>query len=604
MQKFSEFVNDYKKYREKKGMSSEITPEEVKQIRELYESLNSKKSSKIKESEEVDLNSNGEAKPEVEQAEPTIEEPKDAKLTESEGKEEPKEEKEELACGKADCGGENCGEDCCDKEKVEESVNMDFEAALEKYREWKMANKGTRGVTLKEKEALKAKLNGKQPMKESLDKCEACGEGCEKSFTVGDFIKSDAMKEFSEDDVKDLTVKDVVDAINESGYVSDVTESTKLCPDCILKGIDSVIDKKVDEKIEKGDFEDMEDVQFEESIEGFKAVVAQYREWKKANYNTAKLTEAEKETLKAKFLEKVSKLNESKEAEKPAENARLTEALAQYKEWKKANHGTDEITKFEEATVARNLILDDITAKLEEAKKFVESGKKHLTEGDVMDAGADAQAAAGAVNDATAMGADPALAGDPNAQAGDPNAQAGVALPQNIVDEISNIKTSIDALATECGIESPVDLGADASAGVPAVTGAADPNADATAVADPNAAPVDPNAGAAPLPESIKSVKARIAARNAQLKETVKFSNTKMADNKDTVKLPSEAELVKGTKSGIAKAADWPVKDVKPSDPKKLKNIEECTQEEIAKMTLDESGEFSWKKYTNMLKNM
>ena len=280
----------------------------------------------------------------------------------------------------------------------------------------------------------------------------------------------------------------------------------------------------------------------------------------------------------------------------------MTEALAQYKEWKKANHGTDEITQFEEATVARNLILDDITAKLEEAKKLVESGKKHLTEGDVMDAGADAQAAAGAVNDATAMGADPAMAGDPNA-AVDPN--AGAALPQNIVDEISNIKTSIDALATECGIESPVDLGADAGAGVPAVTGAADPNVDATAGAvDPNAAPADPNAGAAPLPESIKSVKARIAARNAALKETCKFSNTKMADNKDTVKLPSEAELVKGTKSGIAKAAEWPVKDVKPSDPKKLKNIEECTQEEIAKMTLDESGEFSWKKYTNMLKNM
>lgn len=600
MQKFSEFVNDYKKYREENGMTSEITPEQVKQIRELYESLNSKKSSKLKESEEVDLNSNGEAKPEVEPAEPTIEEPKDAKLTESEEKEEPKaEEKEACACGKPDCDGK----DCDDKEKVEESKTMDFDTALEEYREWKMVNKGTRGVTLKEKEALKAKLEGKQPLKESFEKCEACGEESPKTFTVAEFLDSDAMKEFDEADVKDLTVEDVVKAVNETGYVDDVTESTKLCPDCILKAIDKLIDKKLDnEEPKEGDFEGMEDVQFEESIEGFKKVVTQYREWKKANYNTAKLTEDEKETLKAKFLEKVSELNENKEAEKPAENARLTEALAQYKEWKKANHGTDEITQFEEATVARNLILDDITAKLEEAKKLVESGKKHLTEGDVMDAGADAQAAAGAVNDATTMGADPAMAGDPNA-AVDPN--AGAALPQNIVDEISNIKTSIDALATECGIESPVDLGADAGAGVPAVTGAADPNVDATAGAvDPNAAPADPNAGAAPLPESIKSVKARIAARNAALKETCKFSNTKMADNKDTVKLPSEAELVKGTKSGIAKAAEWPVKDVKPSDPKKLKNIEECTQEEIAKMTLDESGEFSWKKYTNMLKNM
>ena len=600
MQKFSEFVNDYKKYREENGMTSEITPDQVKQIRELYESLNSKKSSKLKESEEVDLNSNGEAKPEVEPAKPTIEEPKDAKLTESEEKEEPKaEEKEACACGKPDCDGK----DCDDKEKVEESKTMDFDTALEEYREWKMANKGTRGVTLKEKEALKAKLEGKQPLKESFEKCEACGDESPKTFTVAEFLDSDAMKEFDEADVKDLTVEDVVKAVNETGYVDDVTESTKLCPDCILKAIDKLIDKKLDNKEPKGDFEGMEDVQFEESVEGFKKVVAQYREWKKANYNTAKLTEAEKETLKTKFLEKVSKLNESKEeAEKPAENARLTEALAQYKEWKKANHGTDEITKFEEATVARNLVLDDITAKLEEAKKLVESGKKHLTEGDVMDAGADAQAAAGAVNDATAMGADPAMAGDPNA-AVDPN--AGAALPQNIVDEISNIKTSIDALATECGIESPVDLGADAGAGVPAVTGAADPNVDATAGAvDPNAAPADPNAGAAPLPESIKSVKARIAARNAALKETCKFSNTKMADNKDTVKLPSEAELVKGTKSGIAKAAEWPVKDVKPSDPKKLKNIEECTQEDLAKMTLSEDGEFSWSLYTKMLKQM
>lgn len=600
MQKFSEFVNDYKKYREENGMTSEITPEQVKQIRELYESLNSKKSSKLKESEEVDLNSNGEAKPEVEPAEPTIEEPKDAKLTESEEKEEPKaEEKEACACGKPDCDGK----DCDDKEKVEESKTMDFDTALEEYREWKMVNKGTRGVTLKEKEALKVKLEGKQPLKESFEKCEACGEESPKTFTVAEFLDSDAMKEFDEADVKDLTVEDVVKAVNETGYVDDVTESTKLCPDCILKAIDKLIDKKLDnEEPKEGDFEGMEDVQFEESVEGFKKVVAQYREWKKANYNTAKLTEDEKETLKAKFLEKVSELNENKEAEKPAENARLTEALAQYKEWKKANHGTDEITKFEEATVARNLVLDDITAKLEEAKKLVESGKKHLTEGDVMDAGADAQAAAGAVNDATAMGADPAMAGDPNA-AVDPN--AGAALPQNIVDEISNIKTSIDALATECGIESPVDLGADAGAGVPAVTGAADPNVDATAGAvDPNAAPADPNAGAAPLPESIKSVKARIAARNAALKETCKFSNTKMADNKDTVKLPSEAELVKGTKSGIAKAAEWPVKDVKPSDPKKLKNIEECTQEDLAKMTLDESGEFDWKLYTKLLKNL
>jgi hypothetical protein len=347
--------------------------------------------------------------------------------------------------------------------------------------------------------------------------------------------------------------------------------------------------------------ETMEDVKFEESIEGFKAVVEQYRNWKKNHYKTSKLTESEKETLKAKFLEKVSKLNESKEEPKE-ENKRFTEALDQYKAWKLSKYNTDEVTKFEEAQIAKGLVIDDIKAKLDEAKKLVESGKKHLTEGDVMDAGADAQAAAGAVNDATAMGADPAMAGDPNAQ-------AGAALPQNIVDEISQIKTSIDSLATECGIESPVDLGADAGAGVPAVTGAADPNVDATAAAPapaPAGAPAEP--GAAPLPESIKSVKARIAARNAQLKETIKFSNTKMVDGAkdDMVKIPSDAELTNGTKSISAnvKKATWPITDVKPGDAKKVKNIEECTQEELAKMTLNEDNQFCWANYTKLLKSL
>ena len=517
MQKFSEFVNDYKKYRESNGMDSNVSPEQVKRIRELYESLNSKKT-KVKESEEVDLNSNGEAKPEVEQAQPEVEEPKDAKLTESSEKEEDDKEEKACECGKPDCDGKECKEG----DKVEESTEVSFDDALAQYREWKFTNKGTRGVTMQEKESLKAKLEAqKKPLNESTE----------------------AKTEIKE---------------------------TK-------------------------EGETMEDVKFEESIEGFKAVVEQYRNWKKNHYKTSKLTESEKETLKAKFLEKVSKLNESKEEPKE-ENKRFTEALDQYKAWKLSKYNTDEVTKFEEAQIAKGLVIDDIKAKLDEAKKLVESGKKHLTEGDVMDAGADAQAAAGAVNDATAMGADPAMAGDPNAQ-------AGAALPQNIVDEISQIKTSIDALATECGIESPVDLGADAGAGVPAVTGAADPNADATAVADPNAA-----AAPAPLPESIKSVKARIAARNAQLKETIKYSNTKMVDGAkdDMVKIPTEAELTNGTKSISAnvKKATWPIEKADIKDATKVKNIEECTQEELAKMTLNEDNQFDWKKYTSMLKNL
>ena len=484
MQKFSEFVNDYRKYLKANGMDSNVSPDQVKRIRELYESLNTKKS-KIKESEDSDPN------------------------------------KAEDGDGTCECGDPNCdGEECKGDEKIEESKS--FQEMLAKYREWKFKTKGTRGVTMREKDELKAKLMNKK--------------------------------------------------------------------------------KPLDEKTKT----DMGKLKIDESIEGFKAVVAKYREWKMAKYNTSKLTEDEKETLKSKFLEKISHLNEDKTKTTDTKSARFTEALEQYKKWKLDKYKTSEVTKFEEAQISKGLVLDDIKAKLDEAKKLVESGKKHLTEGDVMDAGADAQAAAGAVNDATAMGADPALAGDPN-MAADPN--AGAALPQNIVDEISQIKTSIDSLATECGIESPVDLGADAGAGVPAVTGAADPNVDATAAAPapaPAGAPAEP--GAAPLPESIKSVKARIAARNAQLKETIKFSNTKMVDGAkdDMVKIPSDAELTNGTKSISAnvKKATWPITDVKPGDAKKVKNIEECTQEELAKMTLNEDNQFCWANYTKLLKSL
>ena len=580
MQKFSEFVNDYKKYRVQKGLSAEVSADDVKKIRELYESLNSKKT-KIKESEEC-------------------------------------KEKGECTCGNPECKGENC--DCENKKET-------FEEALEKYRAWKFKKSGTRGVTEKEKAKIRESLSLKESEgsddKPEFERCEACGDACPKTYTVSEYLENVA----DEEDKKLVDKDSIIDELNENGYVSDVNDEMHLCPFCIQGGIDRVVSKKpvddesmIDENYRDSDDDDdviddydneehtdrdeeddymdyvenVKDNQLEESIEGFKKIVGQYREWKKAKYNTAKLTEKEKSKLKEKFLERLDKLNEAKK-EEPKENARLNESIAQYKEWKKANHGTDELTKTEESNIAKSLVLDDIKEKLNEAKKFVESGKKHLTEGDLMEAGADAQAAAGAVNDANAMGADPALASDPN---------AGAALPQNIVDEIAQIKTSIDALATECGIESPVDLGADAGAGVPAVTGVADPNVDATAVAEPNAGVADPNA-VSPLPESIKSIKDRIEKRKEALKEKTKFSNTKMDGEKDTVKIPSESELVNGTKSGIAKAADWPVKDVKPSDTKKLKNIEECTQEELAKMTLDESsGEFSWANYTKMLKSL
>lgn len=524
-QSFSSFVNSYKQWKMTEKKSSVVTPAEVRKIRELYESMNSKKpenTNRIKESAS--------------------------------------------------------------------NKDSEFEDTLSKYREWKFKKAGTRGVTFHEKilirEGLAKRLSMKKlkedefddAFKDETDKCECCGNDKHEVSTVDFYVDE------HKDDLGDISADEIIDSLNNLNGIS-LDHDSLVCEDCIKDGIFNLNDDT--------------DLKFDESVDAFKKVVAKFREWKKSVYHTARLTESEKTVLKEKFLDRVAK---AKKAAKNTKASKFDEAIAQYKEWKLAKHGTDEVTKIEEATIKQNIIIDDIKAKLDEAKKFIESGKKHLTEGDVMDAGADANAAAGAVNDAAALGNDQALAGDQNV---DPNVApvAGTPLPQNIVDEISQIKSSIDALATECGIESPVSLDANVDAGVPPVTGAANETPAEAAPAPapaPEAAPQQ-----APLPESIKSVKQRIAERNKALKEAAKFSNTAFKDGVDLAKIPSESELVNGTKTGIAKAAEWPIKDVKPADAKKVKNIEESTDpENLAKICLNEDNEFSWKKYTEMLKNI
>lgn len=136
-----------------------------------------------------------------------------------------------------------------------------------------------------------------------------------------------------------------------------------------------------------------------------------------------------------------------------------------------------------------------VIASIREARKQVFNAKRLLKENDLMGAADAAQAAGDAINSADAAIA-PAAEG---------------AVPQNVVDAVSAIKTSVDDLATQCGIESPVDTGADPNAGVPAVDGSMqDPNAGAAA-----------GAGAAPVMESnrLSAAKARLAKREAMLKK-------------------------------------------------------------------------------------
>lgn len=208
-------------------------------------------------------------------------------------------------------------------------------------------------------------------------------------------------------------------------------------------------------------------------------------------------------------------------------------------------------TKVEEGkkTKAENKELDKnaIVASIREARKQVFNAKRLLQENDLMGAADATQAAGDAINSADAAIA-PAAEG---------------AVPQNIVDAVSAIKTSVDDLATQCGIESPVDTAADPNAGVPAVDGT---------MQDPNAA--DPNAAAAPAPvmesKKLDAAKARLAKREAMLKKVQEGADgqdaitqaiaamTNPQEFHDIDKKDSE-ELVKPTTKKSPEAANtWP----------------------------------------------
>jgi hypothetical protein len=354
----------------------------------------------------------------------------------------------------------------------------------------------------------------------------------------------------------------------------------------------------------------------------FKEFVATYKNFKEAHRKSTSLNDDEKKMLKESFIElkKGNKLNESKEPAKEeakteisAEEKRFNEAVEKFSEWKKANRPDNpEVSDLEKAAIKQDLKKEDITSKLEEAKKLCREARVHLIEGDMMDAGAAVQNAGAAVQAADAGVQDfGAVAGDP----------AATPLPQNIVDEIVAIKQSVDTLAAEAGIQSPLDLGADPNAGVPATTGVADPNA----VVDPNAAQ--------PLPESedsIAKIQARLEERAAKLEEGKYFvdGTTAEADaiaknknlekqdfhvdksnpSEELVKIPSTNALLKGTATGPAakemKPADqWPTEKIADvSMEKKLGNIEESQEpakeeDPVTKKvqeSLDETGAFNW----------
>lgn len=234
-----------------------------------------------------------------------------------------------------------------------------------------------------------------------------------------------------------------------------------------------------------------------------------------------------------------------------------------------------EKTRSEKSKIVESKVtVQGVFNKLAESKKCVALAQKRLSEGDVMGA-ADATMAAGAA----VTGAE----GDANALA-TPTAP----VPQEVVDQISQVKSAVDALAASAGIASPVDMGADPNAGVPAVTGAPAEGGDVAPAADPNAA-------MAPVAES----------STARLDASTQRINESKDESKPGIVVPPVETILKGTVSGASKEAapadTWPTKPLNdvPAG-KKLGNVKESEEfspdteenkEQIAESTAEENKE-------------
>ena len=267
----------------------------------------------------------------------------------------------------------------------------------------------------------------------------------------------------------------------------------------------------------------------------FTEAVKQYSEEKKARGMSSVVTG--KELAKIRQLYKEGKFNEEAEPENKddkkeemneAQKAEYNKTLEEFRAYKESKGLGRGVSTKQKRMIERTILCGTLTspvsldenektilagpstkveegkkinkgaviASIREARKQVFNAKRLLKENDLMGAADATQAAGDAINSADAAIA-PAAEG---------------AVPQNVVDAVSAIKTSVDDLATQCGIESPVDTGADPNAGVPAVDGS---------MQDPNAGAADPNAAAAPVMESkrLDAAKARLAKREAMLKK-------------------------------------------------------------------------------------
>ena len=228
----------------------------------------------------------------------------------------------------------------------------------------------------------------------------------------------------------------------------------------------------------------------------FAKVLKEYAAFKEAKTGNSRVTADEIHALKENFDKK------TKEPAKPVKKTTKAEefrtALKEYAQFKRVKTGDTnaKVTAAEYDTIREAIFgKKSVGDKLNEAIAAVKAGRAALREGDI-------NAAANMAGQAQ-----DALAGIP-----DPNAPAANVDPA-IAQQITDVKTAVDALATAAGVGPAVNLGADPNAGVPPVDGQP---AAGTAPADPNAVSM-PESKAGKL--DLNAIRERIAQRKAELNE-------------------------------------------------------------------------------------
>lgn len=228
----------------------------------------------------------------------------------------------------------------------------------------------------------------------------------------------------------------------------------------------------------------------------FTKVIKEYAAFKEAKTGNARVTAGEIHALKEGLAGKTTM--SAKPTKKVTKAVEFRTALKEYADFKKLKTGNAnaKVTAAEYDTIREAIFgKKSVRDKLNEAIAAVKAGRAALREGDI-------NAAANMAGQAQ-----DALAGIP-----DPNAPAANVDPA-IAQQITDVKTAVDALATAAGVGPAVNLGADPNAGVPPVDG--QPAA--------GAAPADPNAVS--MPESragkldLNAIRERIAQRKAELNE-------------------------------------------------------------------------------------